>query len=180
MDVRSHTKKMAQARRKARGVAMVEGALIFPIMSFFLVYLELAHHSYDGYITAEHVARERAWSSALQGSVIGGCDSGARDDQSYKPSYFSISAGGSGTDGKGTSPNVPNGDKIASIPGGDQSRFIIKKHFAIATADVNVARGGVSYNHKPSSKTAVYCNQPWIGGLTDIIKKIFHLGGGTP
>lgn len=152
---------------------MVEGAVIFPVMSIFLVLLELSHHSFDGYIEAGHVARERAWSAATAGSIAGGCD-GGRDDQNYKPSYFSSISGSGGSTPQGGPTNVQESGRLGGITGGDSSRLIISKHQATVTVNVSIKRGPRSYAPTPKAMSSVYCNQPFIGGLFDIISQLWN------
>lgn len=157
---------------------MVEGALIFPIMSFFLVYLELAHHSYDAYLTTEHVAEQRAWSGATVGSMIGNCPKG-RDDTSYQPSYFKMmSGGGSGDENTGSNPSTNAGGSSSSASGklggnaGPGGWFM---HHDTAMAQVTVKRGPVTYDgtqHRPNARSKLFCNQPWVGSLWDIITSL--------
>lgn len=157
---------------RQRGVAMVEGAIIFPIMCMFLVMLELAHHSFDGYVTAGHVARERAWSSATKGSAIGSCPDG-RDDTNYssKASYITNIDAASSDPKEGDAPN-PSGGGFASAPAGVPGSNGFFKHTAEATAHVEINRGGFILHPTAKSVVTVYCNQPYIGGLFQIIKNL--------
>jgi hypothetical protein len=161
-------------RLGSRGVAMVEGAVIFPVMAGFLVMLELAHHSFDAYITTGHVARERAWSSATAGSIIGNCPT-ARDDTGYSSkasAYFTIAAAGGGTDenvGKGAKPDPGPAGKYVPPDLPAQNGFF--KHTETVTATVTVHRGqSPVYTKTTVSKDVVYCNQAWHGTIVDIIK----------
>jgi hypothetical protein len=167
-------------RRNARGVAMVEGALIFPIMAFFLVYLELAHHSFDGYLLAEHVAEERTWSSATAGG-FSGC-SPARDDTNYHPPYLKLqptgsggAAGAAGDENKGTPPATDSGGgriNGGALAGSGPGGFFM--HHDTAAVQVTVKRGSVTYDgtaHMPAARSKVFCNQPWLGSIIDIISR---------
>ena len=149
---------------------MVEAAVIFPVMALFLVMLELAHHSFDAYITVGHVAAERTWSSVTTGSLYGKCPAG-RDDTSYvsQVKYFTI-AGSTNTDVQPGTQTPPSAGP-ASVPSpslGGQNGFW--KHTADATATVNVSRGSRSFTNNPKSSDTVYCNQKYYGSLLDIIK----------
>jgi len=154
---------------------MVEGAVVFPVMAMFLVMLELAHHSVDGYITAAHISRERAWSSATTGSIIGQCPKNGRDDDLYssKVKYFKIEgAGNSDSPNAGAAQSPDTGGQV-SVPGGTPGQNGFFKHTQDTTADVSVARGGRSFENKQTAKDTVYCNQGWYGSLIDIIKSAF-------
>lgn len=136
-------------RRWQRGVAMVEGAIIFPGMAIFLVVMELAHNMYDLKLETLHRARERAWSYSLEGCT------GERDDDSYKRSYFTID--GSQTKDSGTT--------VGSAT----------KHSATVIGTGTASRGGRSYSKKAATTTTVYCN-PTLGPklkLQTVIDKIF-------
>jgi hypothetical protein len=163
---------------------MVEGAIVFPILSLFLIMMELAHHSFDAYITTGHVARERAWSAATTGSLIGNCTDGARDDQLYastRSSYMTIGTGTTANGQPGPTPTIPAGGHSYPAIAGTNGFF---KHTATATADVHVSRGGSSgfvwphaggsFAPHPNSSVTVYCNQKWYGTLVDIIGSFFH------
>lgn len=154
---------------------MVEAAVIFPVMALFLVMLELAHHSFDAYITVGHVARERAWSSATTGSIIGSCPAG-RDDTLYvsQVHYFTIQ-GASNTDQQQSSSPPPNTGGKVSAPAGVPGQNGFWKHTADATATVTVKRGLRSFTNNPKMTDSVYCNQKYYGGITDILKSAFHL-----
>jgi hypothetical protein len=172
---KSRLLKSAQRRRRERGVAMVEGAVVFPIMAMFMVMFELAHHSFDAYITTEHVAEERTWSSATLGSFTLSCPTG-RDDTEYSSQvkYFTITAGGSPTDTKaGGSPSTnSNGGKINgnSMAGQGPSGWAMHSDTAAATA--KASRGAGSFTTTPNARSKVFCNQPWVGGLWAIVSSI--------
>ena len=168
----------SRQRRRARGVAMVEGALIFPIMAMFIYMLELAHHNFDAYITAEHVAEERTWSSATYGSMIGTCPKDkARDDTSYKRVYFKMDPLGGGSDDPPAAGNpsmsAPNGGSGAAsgkIAGAGPGGWFM--HHDTASAEVKVARGPRSFDKSANARSKVFCNQPWVGSLWDVIKSL--------
>ncbi|MEO8801370.1 MAG: hypothetical protein ABI551_26000, partial [Polyangiaceae bacterium] len=145
-----------------------------PVMAMFMVFLELSHHSYDGYITATHVARERAWSSATIGSLTGQCPAG-RDDNSYwsKAKYITGMSGSSGGSQEGTS-GAPNPGHGVSAPAGVPGQNGFFKHTADATASMHIDRGGHIWDTTAKSTVSVYCNQKWYGGIVDIIKSAFH------
>ncbi len=150
---------------------MVEGALVFPIMAMFMVMFELAHHSFDGYITAEHVARERAWSGATIGSFVLSCPKG-RDDTSYtsQVKYFTID-GLNGSDESQASTSQTNNTGVAVTgPGG----WAI--HHATAAVTAHADRGAGHFTTTPNARSKVFCNQPWVGGLVDIFKSAFGIG----
>jgi hypothetical protein len=149
---------------------MVEGAVIFPIMASMMIMFELAHHSFDAYITVGHVVRERTWSAATTGSLIGNCGAGARDDQTYTAteSYFSIPAGGATSNGQaGPAPSYStNHSPPGNLPG--SNGFF--NYSADATANISVHRGGRSFNHTAQSHEMVYCNQKFYGSIITIIE----------
>lgn len=163
--------------RRQRGVAMVEGAIIFPLMAMFMFFLELAHHSFDGYITATHVARERAWSSATIGSATGQCGAG-RDDDAYWPKAKYIKSmtdspqGADGVAQKGAPPDTGSSGVSAGQGSGGHNGFF--KHTATATAHITIDRGGHLFQPTAVSKVSVYCNQPYIGGVETVISNAFH------
>ncbi|MGH7284078.1 MAG: hypothetical protein ACRELY_21335 [Polyangiaceae bacterium] len=174
----SKTGLIAKIRQRLgrRGVAMVEGAIVFPLMGGMLVMLELGHHSYDAYLTVGHVGQERTWSSATAGSLIGSCPKTLRDDTSYADQvassgkYFTLAgdaAVGDDNSSKGSTP--PTGS--VPVPSTQMSWATngLWSHTDGATATVKVARGGRSFTNNPASKDKVYCNQKWYGTLVDII-----------
>ena len=159
-----------------RGVAMVEGAVIFPVMGGMLVMLELGHHSYDAYVTVGHVGAERTWSTATTGSLIGNCGGSVRDDTSYADQvnssgkYFTLAGKGGPDDNTSNAPPPNTGQ--AKVPG-QQLQMVgngIWSHTDGAMATVKVSRGSRSYTNTPWSSDKVYCNQKWYGSLVDIIK----------
>jgi len=157
-------------RRSALGAAMVEAGIIFPIMAMFMSLFEATHHSYDGYISAQHVARERAWSGATQGSFILSCPTG-RDDTSYKPSYFTMDKNVKGTSTGGSTTQASNDTGVpVSGPGGWGI------YHASAQAEAKGKRGSIAFDNKPTSNSHIFCNQSWVGGLTDIFKSALGIG----
>lgn len=178
-------RRRLRSRLNARGVAMVEGAIVFPILSLFLIMLELGHHAFDAYITVGHVARERAWSAATTGADISNCSGGARDDQLYasvRANYMTIGTGTTADPPPTGKPNIDSGGHSFGSPVAGTNGFF--KHTAAATADVHVSRGGNSgfvwphaggtFSPHPNSSVTVYCNQKWHGTLIDIIASFFH------
>lgn len=168
--------KASRRRRTARGVAMVEGALVFPIMAGFMVMLEMAHHGFDAYITAEHVSEERTWSAATKGAFLQ-C-SGGRDDVNYKPGYFTKrSALGGSSDNAGATPAADKSKTEGNNVPGPGGFFI---YHDSAQITFKASRGTGSLNEtfeKPATaRSKVFCNQPWMGGLIDIIKNAFSSG----
>jgi hypothetical protein len=165
--------KSAQRRRRARGVAMVEGALVFPIMAMFMFMFEMAHHAFDAYITTEHVSEERTWSAATAGSFIGDCKDARRDDTSYKPAYFKMTDGTTpaGGDQVGSSPAADSSGTGGANVGGPSGGWFM--HHDSALANITVKRGGRDFEKSASAASKVFCNQPWAGGIIDIIKGAF-------
>lgn len=167
----------ARHRRRALGVAMVEGAIVFPVMAGFLVMFELCHHSYEAYIQTGHVAEQRAWSNATVGSLIGNCKNPVRDDTAYKPKYFKMDSPGSGGNtSAGGNPQIQqnsggsiSGSGAGTAPGSG-GWFI---HHDSANATISVSRGTFQHTANASSTSYVFCNQPWVGSLLDIIKNAF-------
>ena len=161
-------------RRRSRGVAMVEGAVVFPVMAMFLFFLEMAHHSYDSYITVTHVERERSWSTATIGGIAG-CDAGnVRDDTTYSANvkYFKMDTGsGGGNALAGDAPNPPAEGK-ASVPNMPGSAGFFK-WTGQASAQTEWGRGGHSVKNTESASGIVYCNQSYHGGLLEIIESAF-------
>ena len=137
-----------RARAARRGVAMVEGAVVFPVMAGFLILFEISHHSYDLKVTTIHRARENAWSFALEG-----CKKG-RDDDSYKKPYFTIDQIETG-EGGGSVPHV--GLPLVSIPLPD-----VDAANATVSGNATAHRGGRTFEKRAGSMTTLVCN-PTLG-----------------
>lgn len=171
-DKKSRLLQSAKRQRRARGVAMVEGAVVFPVMAIFMFMFEMAHHAFDGYIAAEHVSEERTWSAATAGSFIGDCKSARRDDTSYAPPYFTMQQGTStGGDQVSSSPSVDSSGTNGANVGGPSGGWFM--HHDSAVADISVKRGGRSFSKSALATSKVFCNQPWAGGIVSIITSAF-------
>lgn len=175
--IKPKTGLLAKLRQRLgrRGVAMVEGAIIFPLMGGMLVLLELGHHSYDAWITTGHVGAERTWSTVTAGSAIGNCGDNVRDDQSYADQvgsagkYFTIQGNGAANAGTQGSP-PPTGNVPVPATQISQASNGFWSHTDGAMAQVQVSRGTRQFSNTPKSTDKVYCNQKWYGTLVDIIR----------
>lgn len=64
-------KKKIQLRRSQSGAALVEGALLFPVMVLFLVYLTYFNNIHKVEMSTMAEARRQAWDLASHGCVAG-------------------------------------------------------------------------------------------------------------
>ena len=154
---------------------MVEGGIVFPIMAMFLVFLEMAHHSYDSYVTVTHVERERTWSIVTHGHTFG-CDANdVKDDDTYSKNvkYFKMGSssenGGGNTPAGGGADSPPTGSTGVSVGDTPGSKGFFKWQ-GQASAKTDWKRGPNQVQNTEIATGVVYCNQQYLGTPLDIIK----------
>ena len=99
-------------RRSERGAAMVESAIIFPVIVLFLGLMEFVHAEYSAKIQSYNDARYAVWTN-----VVHAC-TGASTGQD-------LGNGSSSATGSQSTPDQTH--QPSSITGGTQQRFLINR-----------------------------------------------------
>jgi hypothetical protein len=156
----------SQSRKSSRGVAMVEGAVILPVLAIFFGLLQFVHAEYDAKMLTMWDAHNQAWAYASHGCVGGQGVVSGEPNEDANSANSTISA----------LPNDPIQQKASSTLGDFGASALGAPGIVIrdATSNAKVSR----YQRTIASKSWVFCNEQNYNGSLGLLDE-FHDSAGS-
>ncbi|MEO8877608.1 MAG: hypothetical protein ABI461_18585 [Polyangiaceae bacterium] len=154
----------AKARKNSRGAAMVEGAVVIPILTMFFGLLQFVHAEYDTKLLTMWDAHDQAWSYAAHGcigdtGVVKGAPNMA-DNQ--------VSGAISGL------PNDPIKSKASDTIGDTAASFFGAP--GIVQRDATGKAKWSMYQRTIVSRSWVFCNEQNYNGSLGLLDEFYGIG----
>lgn len=146
----------AVRRNRQRGAAMVEAVVVIPFFLIIFASMIYAGHLYGSKIRTMRLAKQYAWTYAMNNCESGGGNVSHQDD------------GSAMDDVKGVNSNADDGPSHNMDKSGDQGMSKINQNMGTASSTVNASVtagkeiGG--FTKKLSTTTKVQCNEKPIDG----------------
>lgn len=153
-------------RMKARGAAMVEAAVVIPVMISFLAVMGMMKNGYDRKIQLNQQSRSQVLDYASHN-----CKS---QSISYSETTQSQGAGVSTPGGTGATDDTSSG-AAATVGGASSSGFMAKAEVSYQTSTVNGTRrgiknrGGLALRVNGAKSTALCNEEPQDGNISGVL-----------
>jgi hypothetical protein len=152
-------------RNGARGVAMVEAAVILPVLAIFLGVMQFVHAEYDTKLLTMWDAHNQTWAYASHGCVDGqGVVAG-------EPNAGANAAAGEISDG----PNDPIQNKSSQTLGDFGASALGAPGIVTRDATGNVKRS--KYQRSITSESWVFCNEQNYTGSLGVMSEFYNVAG---
>ncbi len=147
-----------------RGAALVESAVVLPVLAIFLGLILFKYTSYREKMAAQQTARKNAMHFASHSCE--GSDEGVRSERADAP--IGNDNGGNGNNGQGTIDKGP--------PGGDAMEDKTDRDSNMAVSEQTVTAKAGGRERQVTGKSYVYCNEkPEDGNAAAVIQWSFSM-----
>ncbi len=161
-------KARIRRRHTGRGAAMVEAAVIFPVLCVFLGLLDFAHAEYDAKLLTSWDAQNQAWSYAAKG-----CTSGPKE--SGQPN---LAANGASKSLASADPDKdPAKQKSSALLGVFDTAGALIGSPGISTGSATSLAQWSTYKRTVTSDAWVYCNEQNYNGRFGILEEFSKFVG---
>ena len=155
----------SRSRKNARGAAMVEGAVVVPVLTMFFGLFQLVHAEYNAKMLTTWDAHNQAWDYASHGCVGGEGVTQGQPNQDANVANSEISS----------LPNDPIQEKASDTLGDFGASAMGAPGIVTrdATSSVKVSR----YQRSIDSKAWVFCNEQNYTGSLGVMSEFYNIAG---